>query len=137
MKIIIAKLSDLELDIVGGKIGETVVTGLVNEEISFKTKYNLHKLFKKCSEERSVIAETQKQLFISLGAVQEGDNLVLRELLEDGTENPAYKKLTEETQELMIQEIELGDFNFNIDDFNFKSKSPYSTFMSVAFDLKD
>lgn len=76
-------------------------------------------------------------MFKSLGVAEEDGGLIIKNTLQDGSPNPAYKKLTEETQELMMQEIELGDFNFNIDDFNFKSKSPYSTFMSVAFDLKD
>ena len=133
MKIQIGELFQLELEILGGTLGEKIVVGLLNEEIDFKSKHQLQRVIKKLSEEKATFTESEKKLFISLGAVEEEGQLVIKELLEDGSVNPAMEKLIKERTELLSQEIEIGEFSFDIESFNFKSKSTYPVFMNRAF----
>jgi hypothetical protein len=133
MKIQIVQLFDLELEILGGTVGEKTIVGLINEELAFKDKHQLQRVLKKLAEEKATYAESEKKLFISLGAVEEEGQLVIKNKLEDGSDNPALQKLTEERAGMLTQEIDLGEFKFNVDDFNFKSKSIYPVFMHVAF----
>lgn len=134
MKTKLAQIFNLELEIAGGEFNNVVYTGLINEEITFKAKYNLQKLLKKVQEEKSQYVEIEKELFKSLGAIEKEGNLIIPEFLEDGTKNPMIEKLITERTALMDQEIVLGELKFDIEDFNFKSKSTYPAFMSVAFD---
>lgn len=141
MKITVSQLLSLEIEILGGsmkevineRVVENVFVGLMNEELSFKCKHQLQRLMKKLIEEKELYSETEKKLFISLGAVEKDGQLMIEKLLEDGSPNPALKKLTEERIQIISQEIDLGEFKFDIDDFNFKSKSTYPVFMHVAF----
>lgn len=134
MKTKLAQIFNLELEIAGGEFNNVVYTGLINEEITFKAKYNLQKLLKKVQEEKSQYVEIEKELFKSLEAIEKEGNLIIPEFLEDGTKNPMIEKLITERTALMDQEIVLGELKFDIEDFNFKSKSTYPVFMSVAFD---
>lgn len=134
MKTKLAQIFNLELEIAGGEFNNVVYTGLINEEITFKAKYNLQKLLKKVQEEKSQYVEIEKELFKSLGAIEKEGNLIIPEFLEDGTKNPMIEKLITERTALIDQEIVLGELKFDIEDFNFKSKSTYPVFMSVAFD---
>jgi hypothetical protein len=133
MKIQIVQLFDLELEILGGTVGEKTIVGLINEELAFKDKHQLQRVLKKLAEEKATYVESEKKLFISLGAVEEEGQLVIKNKLEDGSDNPTLQKLTEERAGMLTQEIDLGEFKFNVDDFNFKSKSIYPVFMHVAF----
>lgn len=133
MKIKLGELFQLELEILGGTVGEQVFIGLVNEEIDFKSKHQLQRVLKKLLEEKTLFAESEKKLFTSLGAVEQEGQLIIKDKLEDGSPNPAMQKLIEERTELLKQEIELGEYAFDIDSFNFKSKSTYPVFMNIAF----
>jgi hypothetical protein len=133
MKIQLGELFQLELEILGGTIGERVFVGLVNEEIDFKSKHQLQRVLKKLLEEKALFVESEKKLFISLGAVEEEGNLIIKDTLEDGSINPSLEKLMKERTELLKQEIDLGEYAFDIESFNFKSKSTYPVFMNVAF----
>lgn len=133
MKIKLGELFQLELEILGGIIGEQVFVGLINEEIDFKSKHQLHRVLKKLMEEKTLFSETEKKLFISLGAVEEENQLIIPTTLEDGSVNPSLEKLTKEKTELLNQEIDLGEYIFDIDSFNFKSKSTYPVFMNILF----
>jgi hypothetical protein len=125
---------DLELEIAGGKREEFSIVGLLNESISFKTKYLLQRLLKKIGEEKQSYVETEKALFESLGAVEKDGNLVIENTLEDGSPNPAIQKLIDERNQLMNVEVDAGDLDFKIEDFDFKSESTYPVFMLLAFD---
>jgi hypothetical protein len=134
MRTQIGKLFALEMEIAGGTFGDNTIVGLINEELDFKSKHQLQRLFKKISEEKATYLETEKKLFVSLGAVEENGQLTIKQTLDDGSVNPAIEKLTKERAELLSQEIDLGEFTFDIESFNFKSKSTYPVFMSVAFE---
>jgi hypothetical protein len=125
---------DLELEIAGGKREEFSIVGLLNESISFKTKYLLQRLLKKIGEEKQSYVETEKALFESLGAVEKDGNLVIENTLEDGSPNPAIQKLIDERNQLMNVEVDAGDLDFKIEDFDFKSGSTYPLFMLLAFE---
>ena len=134
MKFKLFQMFDLELEIAGGKREEFSIVGLLNESISFKTKYLLQRLLKKIGEEKQSYVETEKALFESLGAVEKDGNLVIENTLEDGSPNPAIQKLIEERTQLMNVEVDAGDLDFKIEDFDFKSESTYPVFMLLAFD---
>lgn len=134
MKFKLFQMFDLELEIAGGKREDFSIVGLLNESISFKTKYLLQRLLKKIGEEKKSYVETEKALFESLGAVEKDGNLMIENTLEDGSPNPAIQKLIEERNQLMNVEVDGGDLDFKIEDFDFKSESIYPVFMMLAFD---
>ena len=134
MKFKLFQMFDLELEIAGGKREDFSIVGLLNESISFKTKYLLQRLLKKIGEEKQSYVETEKALFESLGAVEKDGNLVIENTLEDGSPNPAIEKLIQERTQLMNVEVDAGDLDFKIEDFDFKSESTYPVFMLLAFD---
>ena len=125
---------DLELEISGGKREDFSIVGLLNENISFKTKYLLQRLLKKIGEEKQQFYEVEKSLFESFGAVEKDRSLVIENTLPDGSPNPAIEKLIQERSQLMNVEVDAGDLDFKIEDFDFKSESSYPVFMMLAFD---
>jgi hypothetical protein len=134
MKFKLFQMFDLELEIAGGKREEFSIVGLMNESISFKTKYLLQKVLKKIGEEKEQYMKSEKELFTSLGAVEKDGNLVIENTLEDGSPNPAIQKLIEERTQLMNLEVDAGELDFKIEDFDFKSESTYPLFMLLAFE---
>ena len=134
MKFKLFQMLQLELEIAGGKREEFSIVGLLNENVSFKTKYLLQRVLKKIGEEKEQFANSEKELFISLGAVEKDGNLVIENTLEDGSPNPAIEKLIEERTQLMNVEVDAGELDFKIEDFDFKSESTYPLFMLLAFE---
>jgi hypothetical protein len=134
MKFKLFQMFELELEIAGGKREEFSIVGLLNESISFKTKYLLQRMLKKIAEEKQQFAEAEKSLFESLGAVEKDGNLIIENTLEDGSPNPAIQKLIEERTQLMNVEVDAGELDFKIEDFDFKSESTYPLFMLLAFE---
>ena len=134
MKFKLFQMFDLELELAGGKREEFSIVGLMNESISFKTKYLLQKVLKKIAEEKEQLMNSEKELFTSLGAVEKDGNLMIENTLEDGSPNPAIQKLIEERTQLMNVEVDAGELDFKIEDFDFKSESTYPLFMMLAFD---
>ena len=134
MKFKLFQMFDLELEIAGGKREDLSVVGLLNESISFKTKYLLQRLLKKIGEEKQQFHEVEKSLFESFGAVEKDGNLVIENTLPDGSPNPAIEKLMQERLQLMNVDVDAGDLDFKIEDIDFKSESSYPVFMLLAFD---
>jgi hypothetical protein len=134
MKFKLFQMFDLELEIAGGKREDFSIVGLINESISFKTKYLLQRVLKKIGEEKEQYSTSEKALFTSLGAIEKDGNLVIENTLEDGSPNPAIQKLIEERTQLMNVEVDAGELDFKIEDFDFKSESTYPLFMLIAFD---
>jgi DNA polymerase I-like protein with 3'-5' exonuclease and polymerase domains len=135
MKVTVQQVLDLQVEIAGVKTEKFTVIGLLNEKLNIKTKYRLQKLFKKIKAETEEYSEVERTLFNSLGAVEENGLLIIKDILEDGSINPARLELEEERKKLLEEVVDLGDFEFNIEEFDFESESNYYTFMSVAFDL--
>ena len=134
MKFKLFQMFELELEIAGGKTEEFSVVGLLNENVSFKTKYLLQRVLKKIAEEKQSFVEAEKNLFTSLGAVEKDGNLILEKELPDGSPNPAIEQLMKERTQLMNVEVDAGELDFKIEDFDFKSESSYPVFMMLAFE---
>ena len=134
MKFKLFQMFDLELEIAGGKREDFSIIGLLNESVSFKTKYLLQRVLKKIAEEKEQFMNSEKELFTSLGAVEKDGNLVIENTLADGSPNPVIEKLIQEKTLLMNVEVDAGDLDFKIEDFDFKSESTYPVFMLLAFD---
>ena len=134
MKFKLFQMFELELEIAGGKTEEFSVVGLLNENVSFKTKYLLQRVLKKIAEEKQSFVEAEKNLFTSLGAVEKDGNLILEKELPDGSPNPAIDQLMKERNQLMNVEVDAGELDFKIEDFDFKSESSYPVFMMLAFE---
>ena len=134
MKFKLFQMFELELEIAGGKREDFSIVGLLNESVNFKTKYLLQRVLKKISEEKEQYLASEKELFTSLGAVEKDGALMIENTLEDGTPNPAIEKLIKERTQLMNVEVDAGDLDFKIEDFDFKSESTYPVFMLLAFD---
>ena len=134
MKFKLFQMFDLELEIAGGKREDFSIVGLLNESVSFKTKYLLQRVLKKIAEEKEQFMNSEKELFTSLGAVEKDGNLVIENTLADGSPNPVIEKLIQEKTLLMNVEVDAGDLDFKIEDFDFKSESTYPVFMLIAFD---
>ena len=134
MKFKLFQMFELELEIAGGKREDFSIVGLLNENVNFKTKYLLQRVLKKISEEKEQYVASEKELFTSLGAVEKDGTLMIEKTLEDGTPNPAIEKLIKERTQLMNVEVDAGELDFKIEDFDFKSESTYPVFMLLAFD---
>ena len=135
MKCKLIQIFDLEIEIVGGHLHNKNLVGLINENIKFKTKYNLQKLLKKIFEEKELFIKAQQELFVKAGAVEKDGQFVIEpSKTEDGLVNPVIENLNKQINELLIEEITLEGIKFDIDDFDFKSECIYPVFMSVEFD---
>ena len=134
MKFKLFQMFDLELEIAGGKREDFSIVGLLNESVNFKTKYLLQRVLKKIAEEKEQYVASEKELFTSLGAVEKDGNLIIENTLEDGSPNPAIEKLIKERTQLMNVEVDAGELDFKIEDFDFKSESTYPLFMLLAFE---
>ena len=134
MKATMQQVLDLQVEIAGVTTENFKVVGLLNEKLNMKTKYWLQKLLKKVTAEKEAYVEAEKSLFTSLGAVEENGGLIIKSVLEDGTPNPAIKELDEQRKKLLAEEVDLGEFKFDINDFDYESESNYYTFLSVAFE---
>ena len=60
MKFKLFQMIDLELEIAGGKREEFSIVGLLNESVSFKTKYLLQRVLKKISEEKERMLQDKR-----------------------------------------------------------------------------
>lgn len=134
MKAKMQQVLDLQVEIAGVTTENFKVVGLLNEKLNMKTKYWLQKLLKKVTAEKEAYVEAEKSLFNSLGAVEENGALIIKATLEDGSPNPAIKELDEQRKKLLAEEVDLGEFKFDINDFDYESESNYYTFLSVAFE---
>ena len=86
---------------------QNVIEPLLIQSLSIKTRYRLNKLNKKLKEELEEIEKIKSQLDI---------------------ESPDYVKSVEE---LYSQEIELPDYNFTLDDFDFNTDQNYQAIFEI------
>lgn len=135
MKLTVGQAVDIELEILGFTAGDVKVPGLLNEKLPMKTKYWLKRLVKKLSESRKDFFEAEKELFVSLGAEEVDGKLIIKQKLEDGSDNPAIEELNKQRNALLSEKIYVGDIKFDINDFTFEDEmNAYQVFMEVAFE---
>jgi hypothetical protein len=105
--------------------GQVYYRGLLTQELHFKTKYHLTKLSKEVENESELLIESIKQLLEKhFGKDQPKTD---QELLER-KESEGYLK---EVKELYEEEVDFTDYNFSVDDFDFKSNEPYVVFADL------
>ena len=126
MKIILGSIFQLQAELAGGKSGSIEFKGLLNEPVTFKTKYNLQKLLKKVNAEIEEYRKALVDLYKENGAEEQDGNLILKE------GDPAIEKVNKEVMDLLSAEVNF-EVSFSIDDFDFNSESTYPVFMDSAF----
>lgn len=107
------------------KTGQIFYKGLLSQEVHFKQKYHLTKLSKEVESEFEQLKESEQELLKKhFGEEQPTDS-------PEFYESEAFKSFSAERAELFQEELEIKDFTFNIDDFDFKSAESYPVFMEL------
>jgi hypothetical protein len=129
MKIKLAQGLDVLLDL----NGNDTIKGLLNEKVNSKLKYWLNKLNKELSQEREEFGKLRDELIKKLGEEKDG-SYQIKYKLDDGSINPNIDIFNKEITELLNMEIEIKDYEFKIEDFNFESESNYQFFYDLMID---
>lgn len=119
---------ELESEISGLVIGEKVlIEGVINQKISFVTKYHLKKLATKLAEEKKLVDEFKNELIKKYGEVREDGSVVIEPVLkikeeneevEKNIQNPAFLSFSKEYTELLEQVKDIEHFSFDINEFS-------------------
>jgi hypothetical protein len=129
MKIKLAQGLDVLLDL----NGNDTIKGLLNEKVNSKPKYWLNKLNKELSREGEEFENLRSELVKKLGEEKDG-SYQIKYKLDDGSINPNIDIFNKEIAELLNMEIEIKDYEFKIEDFNFESESNYQFFYDLMID---
>ena len=129
MKIKLAQGLDVLLDL----NGNDTIKGLLNEKVNSKPKYWLNKLNKELSREGEEFENLRSELVKKLGEEKDG-SYQIKYKLDDGSINPNIDIFNKEITELLNMEIEIKDYEFKIEDFNFESESNYQFFYDLMID---
>jgi hypothetical protein len=137
----------LDIEINGFKnqsTGEQLSAGLLNEKISFVTKYWINDLSKKVLEEKTSIESLKTELIKKHGSEDEQGNisipmwLSIEEKDEEGNIivpaiiNPLFISFQEEFNTLLQEEKELEYHEFTLDEFkNVETTENYFTFCKL------
>jgi hypothetical protein len=104
--------------------------GLLNEKISAISKYKLNKLNKELISEEGEFINFRNELLKKFGTELNG-KYVLESFLEDGSVNPKVDDFNKEIISLLNETIEIKNYEFNIEEFNFESESNYALFYEL------
>ena len=129
MKIKLAQGLDVLLDL----NGNDTIKGLLNEKVNSKPKYWLNKLNKELSREGEEFENLRSELVKKLGEEKDG-SYQIKYKLDDGSINPNLELFNKEVTELLNMEIEIKDYQFKIEDFDFESESNYQFFYDLMID---
>jgi hypothetical protein len=135
MKLTIANCLNLEIEIAGftNAEGTVLIKGLLNEPLNLKTKYWLNKLATKLQAEKKAFNDSRDALIKELGEAADDGSISIPMQINDVV-NPKYVEFTKQSEELLMQTIEIDVNQFNIDNFDFKSDSNYPTFMGKCIE---
>lgn len=132
MKVKSIQLSALRSELLGFKQEEKVlIKGLLNEPIKFKAKYWLNKLAKEVSGE---IDELQKQI---VEIYKKYDGVEKGGLISVDKDHEKYEEFEKELAQVDELEIELKDYKFDLDDFDFSTDYYYPVFINLFFKDED
>jgi hypothetical protein len=106
---------NLIAEITGFSEGKNEVKGILNEDISLKTKYYVRELFKDLNKEKERVIESYREW-----AEKTGDS--------------DFSKFISENKEIANAKVTLKDCNVSIDDLDFKSEYHYPFFLSIVID---
>lgn len=105
--------------------GQVFYKGLLSQELHFKAKYHLSKLSKEVEKEFEHLSEAEKDLFKKHFGDTEPNQT------KEFFESDEFINYSAERSELFDDEIDFKDFNFSIDDFDFKSTESYPSFIDL------
>jgi hypothetical protein len=122
--------------------GEKITSGLLNEKISFVTKYWLTDLSKKVTEEKTSIDSIKTHLIKYYGTEDENGNISIplwinEQKDKDGNTisaepNPTFIKFQEDLNKLLEEEKTLEHYAFKLDEFkNIETTDNYSVFYKL------
>jgi hypothetical protein len=128
--------------LVNQQTGEKVTSGLLNEKISFVTKYWLTDLSKTVTEEKTSIDSIKTHLIKCYGTEDENGNISIplwinEQKDKDGNTisaepNPAFIKFQEDLNKLLEEEKTLDHHEFKLDEFkNIETTDNYSVFYKL------
>ena len=129
MKIKLAQGLDVLLDL----NGNDTIKGLLNEKVNSKPKYWLNKLNKELSREGEEFQNLRSELIKKLGEEKDG-SYQIKYKLDNGSINPNIDIFNKEIADLLNMEIEIKDYQFKIEDFDFESESNYQFFYDLMID---
>jgi hypothetical protein len=132
MKIKLGKALDLLVEVSGSE----KTKGLLNEKISFSTKWHLNKLSKELQSEQKSFMEARDESVKKNGEETE-NGPVLKLKLEDGSVNPNALLFSEEINDLLNQDVEIRDYEFTLESISFESDSNYPLFNELFIKVND
>jgi hypothetical protein len=119
---------ELESEISGLVMGERVLLeGVINQKISFVTKYHLKKLATTLAEEKKLVDEFKNELIKKYGEEREDGSVVIEPVLkikeeneevEKTVQNPAFISFSKDYTELLEQVKDIEHFSFDINEFS-------------------
>jgi hypothetical protein len=132
MKIKLGEALDLLVEVNGNE----KVKGLLNEKISFSTKWHLNKLSKELQAEQKSFTEARDESVKKNGEETENGPL-LKLKLDDGSINPKALVFSQEINELLDQDVDIKDYEFTLDSISFESDSNYPLFNELFIKIND
>lgn len=142
----LGELLELDNEINGSRnqrTGEVIVTGLLNQKLSIKTKYWLTRLGEKVSSERKTIEGLRDELVKKYGAETEDKSgwtipLTIKtgQINPDGNpvmaQNPAFLQFNKEYSELLETQKEIEYPSFSFDEIsNLETTDNYAVFFKL------
>lgn len=123
--------------------GKTIIEGIINQKISFVTKYHLKKLLTILLEEKKLVDEFKNELIKKYGEEKENGTVVVEpffivkeevegELIEKRVQNENFIKFSKEYTSLLDQVKDVEHFAFTIDEFSkIESTDNYNVFYKL------
>ena len=105
--------------------GQVLLKGLLNQELHFKLKYHLTRLSKEVEVEFEQLVNSEKELFKK--HFGEGEVVNSPEF----RQSEEFLHYSNERFELFQEEIDFKDFEFSIDEFDFKTSDSYPGFIDL------
>ena len=128
MKIKLKYLSPLREELNGVShpdTGQIFYKGLLLQNLHFKQKYHLTKLAKEIEAEFEVLKESQKEL----AKKHFGDEKIV--ITDEILQSENGQNFEKEILELIEEEVNFSDYEFSIEDFDFKSNETYLVFTEL------
>lgn len=136
---------ELESEISGLAIdGKVLVEGLINQKISFVTKYHLKKLATILAEEKKLVDEFKNELIKKYGEEKDNGSIVIEpfvvvtekgedgEMVEKRVQNEGFLNFSEEYTKLLEQVKDFEHFSFDINEFSkIETTDNYNVFFKL------
>lgn len=128
MKIKLKYLNPLRQELNGisdQNTGQVFYKGLLFQNLHFKQKYHLTKLSKEIEAEFETLQESQKEIYKKYLGEREPENT------SEFRQSEEVKNFEKEVLDLIEEEVNFSDYEFSIEDFDFKSSESYPVFIEL------